>query len=103
LYVFISGQIHGDKSALTPGGVRLGSPALTSRGFVEKDFETVGGFLLRALHIALEVQATSGKKLDDFKKALVGRADCEKLKHEVEAFASTFSMPGLDPSKLKYQ
>ena len=32
----------GDKSALTPGGLRLGAPALTSRGFVEKDFEQVG-------------------------------------------------------------
>jgi glycine hydroxymethyltransferase len=30
-----------DKSALVPGGVRLGAPALTSRGFVEKDFERV--------------------------------------------------------------
>jgi glycine hydroxymethyltransferase len=24
---------------MTPGGLRLGAPALTSRGFVEKDFE----------------------------------------------------------------
>lgn len=31
----------GDKSAMTPGGLRLGAPALTSRGFVEKDFEQV--------------------------------------------------------------
>ena len=30
--------VHGDSSALTPGGVRLGSPALTSRSFAEKDF-----------------------------------------------------------------
>lgn len=32
----------GDTSALVPGGLRMGSPALTSRGFVEKDFEKVG-------------------------------------------------------------
>lgn len=31
----------GDKSAMTPGGLRLGAPALTSRGFVEKDFQQV--------------------------------------------------------------
>jgi len=31
----------GDKSAMTPGGLRLGAPALTSRGFIEKDFEQV--------------------------------------------------------------
>ena len=31
----------GDKSAMTPGGLRLGAPALSSRGFVEKDFQQV--------------------------------------------------------------
>lgn len=33
--------VPGDTSALVPGGLRMGSPALTSRGFVEKDFEQV--------------------------------------------------------------
>merc|ERR1719181_53480 len=33
--------IPGDKSALSPGGVRMGAPALTSRGFKNADFETV--------------------------------------------------------------
>ena len=33
--------VPGDISALVPGGLRMGSPALTSRGFVEKDFEKV--------------------------------------------------------------
>ena len=95
--------IHGDKSALTPGGIRLGSPALTSRGFTERDFEHVAALLLRALAIALEVQAGSGKKLEDFKKALVGRADCAQLRHDVEEFATKFSMPGLDPAQLQYK
>jgi glycine hydroxymethyltransferase len=33
--------VPGDKSALTPGGIRIGCPALTSRGFTEEDFEQV--------------------------------------------------------------
>ncbi len=33
--------VPGDVSALVPGGLRMGSPALTSRGFVEDDFEQV--------------------------------------------------------------
>ena len=48
--------VVGDRSALTPGGVRIGAPALTSRGFTEADFEKVAGFLDRALQIALEIQ-----------------------------------------------
>ena len=34
--------VHGDKSAAAPGGVRLGTPALTSRGLGAHDFEQVG-------------------------------------------------------------
>jgi glycine hydroxymethyltransferase len=34
-------QVPGDTSALTPGGIRMGAPALTTRGFTEDDFEKV--------------------------------------------------------------
>ena len=39
--------VPGDKSALVPGGLRMGSPALTSRGFTEKDFKQVAKFVDR--------------------------------------------------------
>jgi Serine hydroxymethyltransferase len=32
-------SVAGDVSAMTPGGVRIGMPAMTSRGLKEKDFE----------------------------------------------------------------
>ncbi|KAK7174527.1 hypothetical protein R3I93_001670 [Phoxinus phoxinus] len=35
----------GDKSALLPSGLRLGSPALTSRGLLEDDFRKVAEFI----------------------------------------------------------
>lgn len=42
-------QIHpsrpGDKSALRPSGLRFGTPALTSRGFLEADFKKVAHFI----------------------------------------------------------
>ena len=35
----------GDKSALSPSGIRLGAPALTSRGFKEAEFAKVAEFI----------------------------------------------------------
>jgi glycine hydroxymethyltransferase len=40
-------NIPGDKSAINPVGVRLGTPALTSRGLAVADFEYVAELLHR--------------------------------------------------------
>ena len=37
--------VVGDVSALAPGGVRIGAPAMTSRGLQESHFETIADFL----------------------------------------------------------
>lgn len=42
-------SVVGDTSALTPGGIRLGTPAMTTRGMVEKDMETIAAYLLQAV------------------------------------------------------
>merc|ERR1712032_1379076 len=34
-------SVHGDTSALTPGGVRIGSPAMTTRGCTAEDFKKI--------------------------------------------------------------
>merc|ERR1712146_758057 len=48
--------VHGDVSALSPGGVRIGTPAMTTRGCGTEDFKQVAEFLDRACQIALRVQ-----------------------------------------------
>merc|ERR1719183_1787598 len=60
--------VPGDKSALSPSGLRVGTPAMTSRGLVEEDFEKIGEYISRAVKITQDIQTTSGKKLNDFKK-----------------------------------
>jgi len=86
-----------DKSAMNPSGLRIGTPAMTSRGFMESDFEQVAVFIDRAIKIAAEVQNQHGlKKLADFTDFVKGNpiAEVESLKGEVEAFASSFEMIG---------
>merc|ERR1711879_997088 len=55
--------VHGDASALSPGGVRIGAPAMTTRGCGKADFEKIASFLDRCCQIALSVQEKKGKKL----------------------------------------
>lgn len=52
-------SVPGDKSAMTPGGIRIGTPALTTRGFKEADFERVAEFIHRAIVIAKDCQAST--------------------------------------------
>lgn len=47
--------IIGDKSAITPGGVRIGTPAVTTRGYVEADMVNVAEFLDKLIRISKKV------------------------------------------------
>jgi len=87
--------VHGDASALSPGGVRIGAPAMTTRGCQIADFKKIAEFLDRCCQIALKVQAEKGKKLKDFEQGLAGNADIVALKAEVEAWAVGFGYPGI--------
>lgn len=84
------------------GGVRLGTPALTTRGFVEADFEKVAEFLHRGIEIGQKIQEKSGKKLKDFEALLPGNEDLKALRSDVEEFAMQFNMPGFDVTTMKY-
>lgn len=91
-------SIPGDKSALTPCGIRVGAPAMTSRGFGEKDFERVADYIDESIKICKEVQAALPKeanKLKDF-KAKVASGSVERiseLREEIAAWCRTFPLP----------
>ncbi|XP_026222648.1 serine hydroxymethyltransferase, mitochondrial-like isoform X2 [Anabas testudineus] len=87
----------GDKSALTPGGLRLGTPALTSRQFKEADFEKVVDFIDEGIQIAHDVKKKTGN-LASFKSFLLQDPETvsriAELRQRVELFARPFPMPG---------
>uniref|UniRef100_A0A8C3W1J1 Serine hydroxymethyltransferase n=1 Tax=Catagonus wagneri TaxID=51154 RepID=A0A8C3W1J1_9CETA len=91
----------GDKSALRPSGLRLGTPALTSRGLLEEDFQEVARFIHRGIELTLQIQDAVGAKatLKEFTEKLAGAAEHQQavaaLRAEVESFAALFPLPGL--------
>jgi glycine hydroxymethyltransferase len=58
--------IIGDKSAVTPGGVRIGTPAVTTRGYLEADMLEVSRFLDETAKLSIDIQKSTGPKLKDF-------------------------------------
>merc|ERR1712050_649976 len=87
--------VRGDASALSPGGVRIGAPAMTTRGCTSEDFKFIAQCLNRCCEIAVAVQKEKGKKLADFERGLEENKDVAALKADVEAWASKFGFPGL--------
>jgi glycine hydroxymethyltransferase len=97
--------VPGDKSAMVPGGLRMGTPALTSRGFVESDFAQVADFVHRGVQIAQQLKEESGPKLKDFRAHLEkGLPDSiADLKADVEAFAKDFPTIGFEKASMRYR
>ena len=62
--------VYGDKNPMNPSGMRLGTPAMTMRGFLEVDFVKIASFLSQVNEICIEAQEKYGKRLVDFKKGV---------------------------------
>jgi len=102
--------VPGDVSAMKPGGIRMGTPAMTTRGFQPEDFKRVADIVHRAVEItkrldtkAKEAAEKSGRKnpgsVNAFKE-FVGEGqdvvEIVQLRQEVEDWTVTFGFPGAD-------
>uniref|UniRef100_A0A182YH20 Serine hydroxymethyltransferase n=2 Tax=Anopheles stephensi TaxID=30069 RepID=A0A182YH20_ANOST len=92
--------VPGDKSALNPSGIRLGTPALTTRGLLEQDMQQVVDFIDRGLRLSKDIATVSGPKLVDFKRVIhedaTFSAKVQSLRKEVEQYSEQFPLPGYE-------
>jgi glycine hydroxymethyltransferase len=91
--------VPGDVSALNPSGLRIGTPAVTSRNMGEAEMKTIVDFVDEAVVISQDVN----KKTSDFKQFkefLLKDADTVKkiaeLKERVQVFSEKYLLPGLE-------
>lgn len=99
--------VPGDKSAMKPGGLRLGTPAMTSRGFGPADFARVAEIVDRAVRLTqkLDKSAVAAAEAKHRKNPSSVKAFVEylgegeevpeivTLRQEVEDWVGTFSLP----------
>lgn len=91
--------VPGDVSALFPSGLRVGTPAMTTRGFGPEKFDKVAEFIDQAVNIAIELKAQEQGKvpkelLASFKKLADESDKVKQLDKEVVSWVSKYPVPG---------
>lgn len=93
--------VPGDKSALVPGGIRIGTPAMTTRGFGPEEFARVADYIDQAVKLAIEVKkdwnnSNPGRKqkLADFRGLAESNEKINQLKKEITEWSLQFPVPG---------
>lgn len=86
--------IQGDKSAFSPSGIRIGTPAMTSRGCKEKEMERIGELLCECIVLTQQIQQSSkDKSLKSFKEASVDYLyQINQLKKQVQDFSKSLKI-----------
>jgi glycine hydroxymethyltransferase len=87
--------VPGDTRPMVPGGVRIGTPAMTTRGLKETDFEVVSDFLHRSVQLTQSL-AKQGGNLKAFKDNVEKEksgGEIARLRKEVVDFAGSFPLP----------
>ncbi|EKD91067.1 MAG: hypothetical protein ACD_30C00049G0035 [uncultured bacterium] len=88
-------------SPFYPSGIRMGTPALTTRGMKEKDMIKIASWIKRALEEIKGLDIPEQKEeraqyIKDTKVSLAKNKNLLKIKEEVKNFALKFPVPGID-------
>lgn len=82
-------------SPFYPSGIRLGTPALTTRGMNEKDMKRVAGWIVRVINVVklYKLPETKEERKDyliRFRKEMRNNKELKKIKVEIKKFATSF-------------
>lgn len=87
-------------SPFYPSGVRLGTPAITTRGMKEKDMKKVGSWIKRVLVEVKDERLPDNKEkrieyLRDFRKRVQKNKKLLQIGKEIKKFCAKYPVPGI--------
>lgn len=88
-------------SPFYPSGIRLGTPALTTRGMKEKEMKKIAAWIKEALeeirgHDTPQEKEKRAEYIREFKKKIAGNKNLLRIKKEIAKFTEKFPVPGID-------
>ncbi|MDE2312195.1 MAG: serine hydroxymethyltransferase [Patescibacteria group bacterium] len=88
-------------SPFYPSGVRLGSPALTTRGFKEAEMRQVGDWIARALEQIKSYRLPEKKEeraayINKFKVEIKNNLRLKEIRGEIKDLCKNFPVPGIE-------
>jgi glycine hydroxymethyltransferase len=84
--------IPGDVSALNPNGIRIGTPAITTRGLKETDMIYLANIINRVVNIGIKIQTENQiKTIKEFAEYFPKYPELRNIQQEVEKWMSGFA------------
>lgn len=85
-------------SPFYPSGIRMGTPALTTRGLKETHMKKVAGWIVRAIDEVKEYRLPADKEarkeyLESFRKAIAKNKNLKKIASEIKSFIKKYPLP----------
>lgn len=83
-----------------PSGVRLGTPAITTRGMKEKEMEVIADWIAQVVNLVKiyklpEAKEKRAKYLKEFREYIANNETIKKIKKEILEFGKKFPIPAI--------
>ena len=92
---------NGPSSPFYPSGIRIGTPAVTTRGMREEEMRKIGALISKVIKSVKDYELPQGKTersecLAKFREELKGKTEIEEVREEVLEICKDFPLyPGL--------